>query len=119
MASRGLAKDVCAPFRSIVPDVGWWTPVMTLIRVDFPAPFSPRRAWMEPGISDMPTPFRAMTPGNAFSTLRASRIGVWVISCRSLAHRLTRTQPVQPDRRQNHHAQHDLNEERVDREQHQ
>src|SRR5882757_6766987 len=38
---------------------------MILPRVDLPAPFSPRSAWVSPGITESETPFNACTPGNA------------------------------------------------------
>src|SRR5918998_6573668 len=53
---------------------------MTLIRVDFPAPFSPTRACPSPGCSSKETPSRASTPGNRFVTRRTSRTG----ECRSI-----------------------------------
>ena len=33
----------------ISPASAWWTPPMTFIRVDLPAPFSPTTAWTAPG----------------------------------------------------------------------
>src|ERR1700734_823952 len=42
-ASRGLANLTFSPLTSTVPELGWWTPDITLIRVDLPAPLSPRR----------------------------------------------------------------------------
>ena len=36
------------PWTSIVPSSGRWAPVMTLISVDLPAPFSPTSAWTSP-----------------------------------------------------------------------
>src|SRR5215213_3043124 len=53
---------------------------MTLIRVDFPAPFSPTRACTSPGRSSKEMPSRASTPGNRFVTRRTSRMG----ECRSI-----------------------------------
>src|SRR5215216_747049 len=53
---------------------------MTLIRVDFPAPFSPTRACTSPGCSSKETSSRASTPGNRFVTRRTSRMG----ECRSI-----------------------------------
>src|SRR5215213_4466842 len=53
---------------------------MTLIRVDFPAPFSPTRACTSPGSSSKEMPSRASTPGNRFVTRRTSRMG----ECRSI-----------------------------------
>src|SRR5690606_4280551 len=94
-------------------------PVTTLIRVDFPAPFSPSKAWMEPGMSERLTPFSALTPGKTFSTLRASNIGLAVMSCASLADGKPGAQAVEPNRRQDQHSEHDLHEEGVDGEENQ
>ena len=43
-ASRGLLKRTGCPLRRISPSSGLCTPEIILMRVDFPAPFSPRRA---------------------------------------------------------------------------
>ena len=53
------------PWTSIVPSSGRWAPVITLISVDLPAPFSPTRAWTSPARRSNETPFRAWTPANA------------------------------------------------------
>lgn len=47
----------------MVPESIVYTPVRALIRVDFPAPFSPIRAWTSPWKSRKPTPSSAFTPG--------------------------------------------------------
>ena len=39
-----------------------WAPVITLISVDLPAPFSPTSAWTSPGSSSNETPLSACTP---------------------------------------------------------
>src|SRR5215208_6238511 len=78
--SRGSAKATSSPLKRIWPSSGVYTPVMTLIRVDFPAPFSPTRACTSPGCSSKETSSRASTPGNRFVTRRTSRIG----ECRSI-----------------------------------
>src|SRR5918994_3640283 len=77
--SRGSAKETSSPLKRIWPSSGWYTPVMTLIRVDFPAPFSPTRACTSPGRSSKEIPSRARTPGNRLVTRRTSRTG----ACRS------------------------------------
>src|SRR5215211_2794860 len=78
--SRGSEKETSSPLKKICPSSGVYTPVMTLIRVDFPAPFSPTRACTSPGCSSKETSSRASTPGNRFVTRRTSRIG----ECRSI-----------------------------------
>src|SRR3978361_1089647 len=62
----GLGKDPGSPLSRSSPESDWYTPVMTLIRVDLPAPFSPTSAWMSPGNSLKDTLSRASTPGNRF-----------------------------------------------------
>jgi hypothetical protein len=46
---------------------------MILISVDFPAPFSPSSAWIEPRASLIDTSESAFTPGNDLLTLLARR----------------------------------------------
>src|SRR5512140_1724686 len=41
-------------------------PARILISVDFPAPFSPTRAWISPASTWMETPSSARTPGKLF-----------------------------------------------------
>ena len=55
-ASRGSRKGPTAPPTVTVPRSGRTTPAMTLISVDLPAPFSPRRACTSPGATRSPTP---------------------------------------------------------------
>src|SRR5215217_5225709 len=78
--SRGSAKETSSPLKRTWPSSGLYTPVITLIKVDFPAPFSPTRACTSPGCSSKETSSRASTPGNRFVTRRTSRIG----ECRSI-----------------------------------
>src|SRR5918993_949100 len=78
--SRGSAKETSSPLKRIWPSSGLYTPVITLIIVDLPAPFSPTRACTSPGRSSKETSSRASTPGNRFVTRRTSRIG----ECRSI-----------------------------------
>src|SRR5215203_3628786 len=72
---RGSAKETSWPLKRTWPSPGAYTPVITLIRVDFPAPFSPTRACTSPGCNSTETSSRARTPGNRFVTRRTSRIG--------------------------------------------
>src|SRR5215204_5414904 len=78
--SRGSAKETSSPLKRTWPSSGLYTPVITLIKVDFPAPFSPTRACTSPGCSSKETSSRASTPGNRFVTRRTSRIG----ECRAI-----------------------------------
>src|SRR3546814_9997909 len=48
-ASRGLAKLASRPSIRSVPSSAARSPAMILLRVDFPAPFSPTRPCTEPG----------------------------------------------------------------------
>src|SRR5215217_7896202 len=74
--SRGSAKETSWPLKRTWPSSGLYTPVITLIRVLLPAPFSPTRARTSPGRSSKETSSRARTPGNRLVTRRTSRIGV-------------------------------------------
>jgi hypothetical protein len=47
----------------IFPLSGVTAPVQVLIKVDFPAPFSPTKAWTSPFLTSRDTPERAVTPG--------------------------------------------------------
>src|SRR3712207_679829 len=73
--SRGSEKDTSSPLKKIWPSSGLHTPVMTLTRVAFPAPFSPTRACTSPERSAKETSSRARTPGNRLVTRPTSRIG--------------------------------------------
>ena len=63
------------PSSSIVPASGRTTPPSTLISVDFPAPFSPSRAWISPARSVKSTPSSAATPPNRFVIPRSASRG--------------------------------------------
>src|SRR5262245_23121414 len=71
-ASDGDAKVIGSPSRSIRPSSGGTTPAMILIRVDLPAPFSPRTAWIRPARTVRSAPAKACTPPYRFETPRAS-----------------------------------------------
>ena len=62
---RSAAGDANVTGRSsssILPSSGATTPAMILIRVDLPAPFSPRTAWMRPASIVRPASCSARTP---------------------------------------------------------
>jgi hypothetical protein len=67
-ASAGVkcARSTVAPSTVIAPSSARTAPVMTLIRVDLPAPFSPTSACTSPGARSNDTPFSARTPANDF-----------------------------------------------------
>ena len=56
----------------IVPESGFTAPVMILISVDLPAPFSPTSAWTSPARSSKETPFSACTPAKDLVIAAAS-----------------------------------------------
>ena len=75
LASATLRMSTERPSISTVPLSGRTSPPMMLISVDFPAPFSPRSAWISPASSEKSTSFRAWTPPNRLVTPRKVRRG--------------------------------------------
>src|SRR4051812_30447659 len=69
-----LCWTVWPPIAS-VPESGVTAPVMTLMSVDFPAPFSPINAWTSPGRSSKETDFSAWTPAYDLLISIAWRMG--------------------------------------------
>src|ERR671912_1990165 len=69
-ASAALRSVTGSPSTSIVPSSGAWMPVMILIRVDLPAPFSPTSAWTSPGASARDTPSSAWVAPKRFAMPR-------------------------------------------------
>ncbi len=59
----GLSTTTAPPSISIVPASGCTSPAITFIRVDLPAPFSPRIAWISPGATSSETASLATTAG--------------------------------------------------------
>ena len=57
---------------------GWTTPVMILMSVDLPAPFSPSRAWISPGMSASETSSSAWISPNRLETPRISITGLLI-----------------------------------------
>src|SRR5581483_6823978 len=60
------------------PSSGVTAPVKTLMRVDFPAPFSPTNAWTSPACASNDTFLSARTPANDFEMEIARRMGLIV-----------------------------------------
>ena len=61
------------PATSMVPLSGRSTPETTLMRVDFPLPFSPMRQWISPARTSKSTPLSAWTPTKLFWMARRRR----------------------------------------------
>src|SRR3954469_14199864 len=74
-ATLGWLKRTSCPSSTIVPLSGWWAPARIFIRVDLPAPFSPRIAWTSPGRTSRSTSRRTGTPKKLFVMPRISRMG--------------------------------------------
>src|ERR1041385_7283336 len=72
-AAAGVRWWAGWPSISIDPPSGWCAPVMTLMSVDLPAPFSPRRAWTSPALRSNDTPFKARTAPNDLGTANNRR----------------------------------------------
>src|SRR6266850_1467957 len=66
---------VLFPSQRISPASARYTPARIFIRVDLPAPFSPRRPTTSPGPTEKLTSSRARTPGKDLDTCRISRRG--------------------------------------------
>jgi hypothetical protein len=62
LAAAGESKEVSRPSRTIRPASGATTPERILTRVDLPAPFSPRIAWMRPAATSRLASSSARTP---------------------------------------------------------
>src|SRR3989442_8135757 len=75
-ASSPLPTRPWRPSTKTSPPSGCTTPVMILMSVDLPAPFSPRSAWISPAWSAKETSSSAWVDPNRFETPRISRIGV-------------------------------------------
>ncbi|MNC41108.1 hypothetical protein D3C75_898590 [compost metagenome] len=63
-ASRGLSNLTLFPSKMISPSSGRYTPERIFMSVDFPAPFSPSKAWTSPRRKLKLTLLSARTPGN-------------------------------------------------------
>ena len=62
VAAAGLRNVTGWPSNLKVPESGWTTPAITIISVDFPAPFSPRTAWVSPRTHSNRASSSARTP---------------------------------------------------------
>src|SRR6266850_4264959 len=80
-ASSGLDGLISFPSRRMRPESAGWTPVRTLIRVDFPAPFCPMTEWTSPANRRKSTSASAWTPGKRFEMPFISSTGTaWLIT---------------------------------------
>ena len=90
MDTIGELLQISSPSKKICPSVGCIAPVMILINVDFPAPFSPAMAWISPGRKARETPSRAQTPGKTFFIFFSSNMCFSIFACsRRLIHAKT------------------------------
>src|SRR6185436_13468802 len=72
-ARAGVMWGTARPPTVSVPASGCSAPVMILISVDFPAPFSPTSACTSPACRSNDTPRRALTPSNDLEMEDAER----------------------------------------------
>jgi hypothetical protein len=68
-------RVIRCPPATRLPASGWYSPVRILMRVDFPAPFSPSSACTDPGDMRSVAPFSARTPGKSLTSPSARRMG--------------------------------------------
>src|ERR1019366_4895301 len=71
-ASRALRYDACDPPRRISPESATSRPAAIDTSVDFPAPFSPRRAWISPENTTRSASERAWVSPKRFEMRRSS-----------------------------------------------
>src|SRR4030067_735386 len=81
--SRGPAGADRRPSSQIVPPSGLTAPLSILIRVLFPAPFSPSRAWASPGRRSKSTSSRARVAPKFLEIRSMRRSGGWLSSISS------------------------------------
>ena len=89
-ASMGVAKRTGLPSSSSSPLSAVCSPVTILTRVDLPAPFSPRSAWISAGWTAKLTSSSARIPSKRLVMPRSSRRGGTRAQPRSMAHRAGR-----------------------------
>ena len=63
-----------SPSKWMAPLSGWWAPDSILMRVDFPAPFSPHRQCTSPGRRSKEMPCSAWTPTKDLETSSRRRM---------------------------------------------
>src|SRR5918993_3655715 len=97
LARRGELFTTASPLRMISPESGWTAPVMILMSVDLPAPFSPMSACTSPARSSMEPLFKACTPAYdlVMSAARSSTLSVMSLALDDDDVQLAR--PVHPD----------------------
>ncbi len=76
LAVAGEDSETRLPFQKKAPESGLRTPFIILTRVDFPAPFSPRRASFSPDFTVKETSWFAFTEPNDLEIERASNSAV-------------------------------------------
>src|SRR4051812_42741232 len=72
-ATGGVIRGTVRPETTSAPVSGCSAPVMILIRVDLPAPFSPTSAWTSPALSSKDTSRSARTPSKDLQMFDAER----------------------------------------------
>src|SRR5687768_3584923 len=73
--TAGLIAATGRPATDKVPESAGTAPVITLMSVDFPAPFSPTSAWTSPSWRSNDTPDNARTPAYDLVMRLAERSG--------------------------------------------
>src|SRR5664279_3614344 len=76
LASCGEEKVTTCPLKRMLPLSGVYTPPISLISVDLPAPFSPIRAWTSPTCTSRSTRSSACTPAKDFDTPWTSKSAI-------------------------------------------
>ena len=80
----GLWISTSFPSTVMVPASFEYAPIKILIRVDFPAPFSPTNPWTSPALTLKLTPFRALHPGEALVDVRHGDDGCAGLFCHAV-----------------------------------
>ena len=88
MAFLGLSMSTGLPLTRISPELGLYRPYRMFISVLFPAPFSPRIAWISPLCTVRSIPSLAVKSPNFFTIFRISMTGVDRSTLRCFAKKL-------------------------------